>query len=74
MVENILVLILNVARLSDCFLVIFDNFCMERTWIRESTFLYREGGYEHVEGGGGAEILCVCSEGFEKSVRSRGRA
>ena len=23
---------------------------------------------------GGAEILCVCSEGFEKSVRSRGRA
>ena len=73
MVENILVLILNVARLSDCFLVIFDNFCMERTWIRESTFLYREGGYEHVEGGG-AEILCVCSEGFEKSVRSRGRA
>ena len=24
--------------------------------------------------GGGAEILCVCSEGFEKSVRSRGRA
>ena len=71
MVENILVLILNVARLSDCFLVIFDNFCMERTWIRESTFLYREGGYEHVEG---AEILCVCSEGFEKSVRSRGRA
>ena len=53
--ENILVLILNVARLSDCFLVIFDNFCMERTWIRESTFLYREGGYEHVErwGGGG---------------------
>ena len=71
MVENILVLILNVARLSDCFLVIFDNFCMERTWIRESTFLYREGGYEHVEGG--AEILCVCSEGFEKSVRSRGR-
>ena len=72
--ENILVLILNVARLSDCFLVIFDNFCMERTWIRESTFLYREGGYEHVERGGGAEILCVCSEGFEKSVRSRGRA
>ena len=53
MVENILVLILNVARLSDCFLVIFDNFCMERTWIRESTFLYREGGYEHVEAGGG---------------------
>ena len=74
MVENILVLILNVARLSDCFLVIFDNFCMERTWIRESTFLYREGGYEHVEGGGGAEILCVCSEGFEKSVRSGGKA
>ena len=33
--ENILLLILNVARLSDCFLVIFDNFCMERTWIRE---------------------------------------
>ena len=72
--ENILVLILNVARLSDCFLVIFDNFCMERTWIRESTFLYRERGYEHVERWGGAEILCVCSEGFEKSVRSRGRA
>ena len=72
--ENILVLILNVARLSDCFLVIFDNFCRERTWIRESTFLYREGGYEHLERGRGAEILCVCSEGFEKSVRSRGRA
>ena len=25
-------------------------------------------------GGGGAEILCVCSGGFDKSVRSRGRA
>ena len=25
-------------------------------------------------GGGGSEILCVCSGAFEKSVRSRGRA
>ena len=25
-------------------------------------------------GGEGAEILCVCLEGFEKLVRSRGRA
>ena len=25
-------------------------------------------------GGGGAEIVCVCSGSFEKSVRSRGRA
>ena len=32
MVENILVLILNVVRLSvlECFSVIFDNICMER--------------------------------------------
>ena len=39
-VENILVLILNIARLSieDCFSVIFDNICMERTWIKESSF------------------------------------
>ena len=66
MVENILVLILNVARLSDCFLVIFDNFCMERTWIRESTFLYREGGYEHVEGGG--LKFCVC---VRKALKNR---
>ena len=64
--ENILVLILNVARLSDCFLVIFDNFCMERTWIRESTFLYREGGYEHVEGGG--LKFCVC---VRKALKNR---
>ena len=28
-----------------------------------------EGG-----GGGGAELLCVCSGSFGKSVRSRGRA
>ena len=64
--ENILVLILNVSRLSDCFLVIFDNFCMERTWIRESTFLYREGGYEHVEGGG--LKFCVC---VRKALKNR---
>jgi len=25
-------------------------------------------------GGGGAEVLCVCSRDFEKSVRSRERA
>ena len=31
--------------------------------------LRRVGG-----GGGGAEIVCVCSGSFEKSVRSRGRA
>ena len=66
--ENILVLILNVARLSDCFLVIFDNFCMERTWIRESTFLYREGGYEHVERGGGGLKFCVC---VRKALKNR---
>ena len=65
--ENILVLILNVARLSDCFLVIFDNFCMERTWIRESTFLYREGGYEHVEREGGLKF-CVC---VRKALKNR---
>ena len=64
--ENILVLILNVARLSDCFLVIFDNFCMERTWIRESTFLYRERGYEHVERGG--LKFCVC---VRKALKNR---
>ena len=33
-VENILVLILNIVRLS----VIFDNICMERKWIREGLF------------------------------------
>ena len=65
--ENILVLILNVARLSDCFLVIFDNFCMERTWIRESTFLYREGGYEDFERGGGLKF-CVC---VRKALKNR---
>ena len=27
-----------------------------------------------LRGGGGTEILCVCSGGFEKSVKSRGRA
>ena len=25
-------------------------------------------------GGGGGAVLCVCSGGFENSVRSRGRA
>ena len=31
--------------------------------------MLRRGG-----GGVGAEVLCVCSGSFEKSVRSRGRA
>ena len=40
MVENILVLILNVVMLSvqDFSAVIFDNTCMERTWISASSF------------------------------------
>ena len=66
MVENILVLILNDVMLSvqDFFSVIFDNTCMERTWISAS---YRDGGMNMLwRGGGGAEILCVCSRDFEK--------
>ena len=37
-VENVLVLIVNVVRLFvwDCLSAIFDNICMERTWIRKS--------------------------------------
>ena len=66
MVENILVLILNDVMLSvqDFFSVIFDNTCMERTWISAS---YRDGGMNMLwRRGGGAEILCVCSRDFEK--------
>ena len=68
MVENILVLILNDVMLSvqAFFSVIFDNTCMERTWISAS---YRDGGMNMLwrgGGGGGAEILCVCSRDFEK--------
>ena len=64
MVENILVLILNDVMLSvqDFFSVIFDNTCMERTWISAS---YRDGGMKRLWRGG-AEILCVCSRDFEK--------
>ena len=64
MVENILVLILNDVTLSvqDFFSVIFDNTCMERTWISAS---YRDGGMNMLWRGG-AEILCVCSRDFEK--------
>ena len=66
--------ILNVVRLSveQCCLVIFDNICMERTWIRPKVHLILRIGYEDVEERGkGAEIVCVL-EGFGKSVRSRG--
>ena len=65
MVENILVLILNDVMLSvqDFFSVIFENTCMERTWISAS---YRDGGMNMLWRGGGAEILCVCSRDFEK--------
>ena len=68
MVENILVLILNDVMLSvqDFFSVIFDNTCMERTWISAS---YRDEGMNMLwrgGGGGGAEIFCVCSRDFEK--------
>ena len=45
---------------------------MERTWIRESSFNIEKGAWRCW--GGGGEILCVCSGGFHKSVRSRGRA
>ena len=40
-----LVLIFNVVRLFvyDCFSVIFDNICMKRTWISESSFDFEEG-------------------------------
>ena len=52
MVENILVLILNDVMLSvqDFFSVIFDNTCMERTWISAS---YRDGGMNMLWRGGG---------------------
>ena len=54
MVENILVLILNDVMLSvqDFFPVIFDNTCMERTWISAS---YRDVGMNMLwrAGGGG---------------------
>ena len=57
--RNILVLILNISKLSVLYLfsVIFD-ICMERTWIRESSFNL-EKGYEDVEGMG--LTFCVCS-------------
>ena len=37
--DHILVLILNIARVS----VIFDNICMERKWIREGLFNVEKG-------------------------------
>ena len=73
MVENILVLILNDVMLSvqDFFPVIFDNTCMERTWISAS---YRDGGMNMLWRGGGLKF-CVCVRGtLKKSVRSRKRA
>ena len=47
-VENILVLYTNFVRLSEfffknCFSVVFGNICMERTWIRESSFNIEKG-------------------------------
>ena len=44
-VENTLVLILNVVRLSvyDSFSVIFDNICMGRTWIWGSSSNMEKG-------------------------------
>ena len=43
---------------------------MERTWIRESSFNIEKGGMKMLR----AKIcVCMCSEGLEKSVRSRGR-
>ena len=42
---------------------------MERTWIRESSF-NKEKGVRRCCGGGGTEILCVCSGGFE--VKGKG--
>ena len=75
MVENILVLILNDVMLSvqDFFPVIFDNTCMERTWISAS---YRDVGMNMLwRAGGGGLKFCVCVRGtFKKSVRSRKRA
>ena len=78
--ENILVLILNVVRLSvyDCFSVIFDNICMERTWIRESSFNIEKGNVDLRRGG-----ICVCvrslwkiaevrREGVESGYRTNG--
>ena len=47
---------------------------MERMWIRGKLIQYREGGMKMLRRGEGAEILCVCSGGFQKSVRSRGSA
>ena len=53
---------------------------MERTWIREILFNI-EKGYEDVEGGGGAEILCarglskigmVKGEGIKSGYRTNG--
>ena len=72
MVENILVLILNDVTLSvqDFFSVIFDNTCMERTWISAS---YRDGGMNMLWRGG--LKFCVRVRGtLKKSVRSRKRA
>ena len=74
MVENILVLILNDVMLSvqDFFSVIFDNTCMERTWISAS---YRDGGMNMLWRGAGELKFCVCVRGtLKKSVRSRKRA
>ena len=55
----------------DFFSVIFDNTCMERTWISAS---YRDGGMKRLWRGGGLKF-CVCVRGtLKKSVRSRKRA
>ena len=42
------------------FSVVFDYICMERTWIRDSSYNIENGVWKG-GGGGRAEILCVCS-------------
>ena len=61
---------------SYCFSVIFDNICMERTWIREISL---EGGMMILRGIGGLK-LCVCEcalvclfavRGGERALKNR---
>ena len=55
-----------------CLSAIFENICMESTWIRESSFNLENRVC--LVGEGRWNFGCVGSGGSEKSMRSRGRA
>ena len=55
------------------FSVVFDYICMERTWIRDSSYNIENGVWRVKGGGGGWNFVCMFG-GFEMSLRSTGRA